>query len=503
MKKIFLILILSFALFSCNSDKTEVKSDPNINLGEKTDKRTYLWFVATWCPHCKDEMPVLEKFYKQYKDQVKMQMIVTDGKKFVWDYTIPQDTTNPVTYEQATGEKCDYVPSYIIYDENKQILEKKCGWKLTFEELEQKLLIPETITWAGENLSTNTKETMKNTYQLEWFKEGDVWVIMTTTNWKLEIKLFPKDAPKTVNNFLALSKNGYYDGITFHRVIKDFMIQGWDPEWTGMWGKSIYGSEFEDEFSSNLQNIRGSLSMANAGANTNWSQFFINQKDNNFLDNKHSVFGQVVNGLDNVDKIASVKTDSNNKPEKEVKIIKMEVVTFEGWSLKPYDFSLEEEQKRLEEAKKAKLESDKSRAVKAWDKIAINYIGKTASDNKEFDNSYTRWAPIEFEVWAKMMIAWFDAWVVGMKIWEKKTLNLKASEAYGEYDEKNIQEVAKTELKQFEDAWYKLEVWTKLPTMYWEFEIKEVTKDTVKIDLNHMLAWKDLIFEVEMVEFKN
>lgn len=488
-KKLSIIILLTITLTSCFWKKVE--SDPNIDLNNISGKRTYLWFVATWCPHCKNEMPVLEEFYKKYKSKVNMQMIVIDGKKFAWNYTIPQDITNPLTYQQATNEKCDYVPSYIIYDENKQIIEKVCWGRLTFEELEQKLL------------NNNKEEIMKNTYQLEWFKEGDVWVIMTTTKGKIEIKLFPKDTPKTTNNFLALSKNGYYDGVTFHRVIKDFMIQGWDPEWTGMWGKSIYGKEFEDEFSPNLKNIRGSLSMANAGPNTNGSQFFINQKDNNFLDNKHSVFWQVVNGLDIVDKIASVKTDRNDKPEEEVKIIKMEVVKFEWWSLKPYDFSLEEETKKLEEAKKQKLERDKNRTVKVWDKIAVNYIWKLAENNEEFDNSYTRWTPIEFEVWAGMMIPWFDSWVLWMKIWEKKTLKLKASEAYGEYDEKNIQEVLKSELAKFEEAWYKLEVGTKLPTMYWEFPIVEVWSDTIKIDLNHFLAWKDLIFEVEMVEFKN
>lgn len=499
-KKLSIIFLLTLLLTSCFWKKVE--SDPNIDLKEKNGKNTYVWFVATWCPHCKAEMPTLEEFYNKYKKEVNMQLILIDGKKFD-GYTIPQDISKPLTFEDATGEKCDYVPSYIIYDSEKNIIEKKCGWKLTFEELEQKLLPSGTNYWTWETLSTNSWETMKNTYQLEWFKEGDVWVIMTTTNWKIEIKLFPKDTPVTVNNFLALSKNGYYNGITFHRVIKDFMIQGWDPEWTGMWWESIYGKEFEDEFSPNLKNIRGSLSMANAWVNTNGSQFFINQKDNNFLDNKHTVFGQVVSGMDNVDKIAWVKTDKNDKPEKDVKIIKMEVVKYDGGSLKPYEFSLEEEMKKLEETKKEKQEANKNRSVKAWDKIAVNYIGKTASDGKEFDNSYTRWQPIEFEVWAWMMIPWFDAWVVWMKIWDKKTLNLKAKDAYGEYDKKNIQEVKKSDLKQFEDAWYKLEVWTKLPTQYWEFPIVEVWTDSVKIDLNSPFAWKDLIFEVEMVEFKN
>lgn len=501
MKKIVILLLLSLVLFSCG--KETVQPDQNIDLNAKTDKKTFVWFVATWCPHCKDEMPIYDEFYKENKDKVNMQIIVIDGKDFPGNYSIPQDISKPLTYEQATGEKCDYIPSYVIYDENKKIIDKKCGAKVTKEELAQKLLsTPETLSTSGTNLETNTTD-MANNYQTEKFKDGDIGVIMTTTNGKLEIKLFPKDAPKTVLNFLGLAKKGYYDNLIFHRVIKDFMIQWGDPTGTGMWGESIYGKEFEDEFSPNVKNIRGSLSMANAGKNTNGSQFFINQKDNNFLDNKHSVFGQVITGLENVDKIASVKTDSNDKPEKEVKIIKMEIVQFASGSLKPYDFSMEEELKKIEEEKQAKKQENKNRVVKAGDKIAVNYIGKTAVDGKEFDNSYKRGTPIEFEVLSGNMIKGFDEWVVGMKIGEKKTLNIKAKDAYGEYDPTRIQETNKSDLKQFEDAGYKLEVGTKLPTGYGEFEIKEVGKDTVKIDLNHFLASKDLIFEVEMVEFRN
>ncbi|MGE4443766.1 MAG: peptidylprolyl isomerase [Candidatus Altimarinota bacterium] len=490
MKKILMLLALGFLLVSCG--KATTQTDPNIDLNNITGKRTFIGFVGTFCPHCQAEVPVLDKFYREYKDQVNMQLINTDGKKFIGDYIIPQDTSNPISYQQITGEKCDYVPSFVIFDENKNIINKVCGGKISHEELQAQLLIPNTNT-----------ETMDNKYQLEGFQEGDVGVIMTTTNGKIEIKLFPNDAPKTVNNFLALSKNGYYDNLTFHRVIKDFMIQGGDPEGTGMGGESIYGEAFEDEFSPKLKNIRGSLSMANSGANTNGSQFFINQKDNNFLDNKHSVFGQVVNGLDNVDKIASTKTDKDDKPEKEVKMIKVEVVQFQSGSLKPYDFSLEEAQKKLDAEKQAKAEANKNREVKAGDEIAVNYILTTVDDGKEYDNSYTRGTPLEFEVGAGKMIPGFDAGVIGMKVGEKRTLNLKSADAYGSRDDKNIQEVPKADLKDFEDNGFKLEVGVKLPTMYGEFEITEVNADTVKIDLNHPLAGKDLKFEVELVEFKN
>lgn len=106
---------------------------------------------------------------------------------------------------------------------------------------------------------------------------GEVLVEMNTTLGTIKIKLFPEQAPKTVENFLGHAKSGYYNGIIFHRVIQDFMIQGGDPTGTGMGGESIWGDSFEDEFSNELFNLRGALSMANAGPNTNGSQFFIVQ----------------------------------------------------------------------------------------------------------------------------------------------------------------------------------------------------------------------------------
>lgn len=495
MKKLLLTMILLFAVFWLTSCWTKTQSDPNIDIQKVTTnwKKTYVWFVATWCPYCKAEVPVLDKFYRDFKDQVNMQLINTDQKKFSWDLIIPQDLSLPTTYEKTTWDKCEYVPSYVIYDENGKLEEKVCWWKLTYDELKAKLITN----------NTNDMKTIDTTYQTSWFKKDDIWVILTTSNWKIEIKLFPNETPKTVNNFLALAQTWYYNQTTFHRVIKDFMIQWWDPEGTWMWWESIYGKEFEDEFVDNLQNLTWSLSMANAWPNTNWSQFFINVANNSFLNWKHTVFGQVVNWYDNVEKISKSKTTSDDKPEKEIKIIWIEIVKFDWTSLKPYKFSLEDAQKEQNAKAELKKEADKNRIVKAWDIVEVNYIWKTTADNKEFDNSYSKWEPIEFEVWAWKMIPWFDTWVLWMKLWEKKTLNIKAKDAYGEYDPSKVQEIKKEELKQFEDAWYKLEVWTKLPTMYWEFEIKEVTKDNVKVDLNHFLVWKDLTFDIEIVWFKN
>ena len=173
-------------------------------------------------------------------------------------------------------------------------------------------------------------------------------VIMETTQGSIKIKLFPEHAPKTVENFLTHAENGYYDGIIFHRVIKDFMIQGGDPDGTGMGGESIWGAPFEDEFSMQLFNLRGALSMANAGPGTNGSQFFIVQAQHvdsrmgeqmkqagypdeiitaymekggtPWLDHKHTVFGQVIEGMDTVDQIANAKTMGGDRPAETISI---------------------------------------------------------------------------------------------------------------------------------------------------------------------------------------
>lgn len=185
--------------------------------------------------------------------------------------------------------------------------------------------------------------------------DGELCAVMHTTLGDISIRLFPEYTPKTVENFVTHAKNGYYDGITFHRVINDFMIQGGDPTATGCGGESIWGRNFKDEFHPDLHNLRGALSMANAGPNTNGSQFFIVQAKTvapqllaqmkqlpdafppevveNYaavggtphLDFRHSVFGQVYEGMEVVDAIAAVKTDYNDKPLEDVKIVSIDI----------------------------------------------------------------------------------------------------------------------------------------------------------------------------------
>ncbi len=184
---------------------------------------------------------------------------------------------------------------------------------------------------------------------------GDTVAVMHTNMGDIHIKLFADKAPKTVKNFVTHAKNGYYNGLIFHRVINDFMIQGGDPTGTGMGGESIYGSSFEDEFDPSLHNLRGALSMANAGPNTNGSQFFIVQAksvpDNMidqmrsmpdsfpedivdfyekkggtpWLDFRHTVFGQVFDGMDTVDKIAETEVGAADKPVEDVIINSIEI----------------------------------------------------------------------------------------------------------------------------------------------------------------------------------
>ncbi|MBF1732051.1 peptidylprolyl isomerase [Granulicatella sp. 20925_1_45] len=189
--------------------------------------------------------------------------------------------------------------------------------------------------------------------QLNEVNENNPLVTVHTNLGDFTLELFPEVAPKTVENFVTHAKNGYYNGVIFHRVIEDFMIQGGDPTGTGMGGESIYGRTFEDEFSREAFNLYGTLSMANAGPNTNGSQFFIvtakqvpaqmlkQLKDGGWpeeiveeyakvggtpwLDHRHTVFGRVVEGMDVVLKIEGVERNAQDRPLEDVVIESMDV----------------------------------------------------------------------------------------------------------------------------------------------------------------------------------
>lgn len=179
------------------------------------------------------------------------------------------------------------------------------------------LILAVTFSIAQEKAQ---KDEPKKEKKVETKLTSNPIVVMETSMGNIELELFPKEAPKTVENFVGLAKKGYYNGIIFHRVIDNFMIQGGDPTGTGRGGESIWGKKFEDEFSPKLKHEgAGILSMANAGPNTNGSQFFITLVPTPHLDGKHTVFGKVVAGMDVVKAIGKVAVDrQGNKPLKDV-----------------------------------------------------------------------------------------------------------------------------------------------------------------------------------------
>lgn len=210
-------------------------------------------------------------------------------------------------------------------------------------------------TSSTQSQEQGAEETM---LQFSPMTEGEQVAIIKTSLGDITVRLFPQQAPKAVMNFINLSLDGYYDNTTFHRVMKDFMIQGGDPEGTGFGGESYWGKPFEDEFSQELYNFRGALCMANRGKNTNGSQFFIVQESafdetvaapyvNTgwhtpeaiekykevggcfWLDRAHTVFGQVLYGMHVVDAIAAVEVDQNDKPVQEVTVYTIEIATFQ------------------------------------------------------------------------------------------------------------------------------------------------------------------------------
>lgn len=234
----------------------------------------------------------------------------------------------------------------------------------TKEEAQPEETSVEIITKAESEAETETPAEDGELIQLTGVQKGETVATIHTNMGDVKLRLFPQYAPKAVENFVTHAKEGYYDGITFHRVISEFMIQAGDPTGTGAGGESIWGKPFENEVTPALRNFRGALCMANAGADTNSSQFYIVQCTdigddfksqleqlrteknemfgsavideyiNNggcpFLDFSYTVFGQVYEGMDVVDAISAVETDSSDKPKTDVIIDTIEISEYGG-----------------------------------------------------------------------------------------------------------------------------------------------------------------------------
>lgn len=211
--------------------------------------------------------------------------------------------------------------------------------------------------------------------------KSKAYVRLQTDLGDLNLELYCDQVPKTCENFVVLCKRRYYDNTTFHRLIKNFMVQGGDPTGTGHGGDSMWGKPFEDEFKSNLVHQgRGMVSMANAGKDTNKSQFFITLRSCRHLDNKHSVFGKVVGGMDTLTAIERVETDANDKPKTTIKIIKATVF------LDPYEELEKEEGLKKISTEETEVLAASAKAVDSKPKVYRAGVGKYISTSKRVSN---------------------------------------------------------------------------------------------------------------------
>lgn len=363
---------------------------------------------------------------------------------------------------------------------------------------------------------TLTQENIWETFQTQAVQNNDIIAVMDTSKWQIKIKLFPNLVPNASYNFIGHALNDYYDNLTFHRVIDNFMIQGGDPKGNGTWWESIYGAAFQDEFVEELKNIPYSLSMANAGPNTNGSQFFINEKNNSNLDNLHTVFGQVVQWIDVVNAILETPVGELDKPNTDVLIKDINIYSYTDGSFVPYKNTLEnivkkvesinaikaeeDAKKEAEEAKEAEKKAilDENRISKAWDIVQLKY--KWYYDNKEvFDENFTKSSFFTVTIGKWEAVPGFDAALENMKIGEKKSIRLSPEEAYG-WETVTLD---KKLFVGFEENGIPLEAGSILPTRRGNIEIKSVTDSTITIINNHDKAGKTLNFDIELHSFIN
>ena len=299
-------------------------------------------------------------------------------------------------------------------------------------------------------------------------KDG-IYAEFKTNKGTFVAELFYKATPITVANFVSLAEGDnqmvdstykgkkYFNGLTFHRVIKDFMIQGGDPQGTGQGGP---GYKFPDEFNDTLvHDTKGILSMANAGPGTNGSQFFITLKETPFLNNKHSVFGEIVSGQEIVDSIGSVKTAQRDKPVEDVVMQEVNIIR-KGDDAKSFDAPMvfkqeldKVEQKKEEE--KAALEKELENLSEGYEKtdsglrykitetnedgetpkrgqkVKVHYTGML-TDGTKFDSSIDRGKPITFPIGTGRVIPGWDEGLMLLKTGEKARLIIPSHLAYGE-----------------------------------------------------------------------
>jgi len=368
-KKLLSVFVLAFCVFgSINVFGMTVDADNDLKdsvILFVNSNRAFVNNISTYIDPSNKEVKAI---VKNGRTLVPLRFV---GEKFDANISFEDKTKtaiityNGITVRFTSNDKTMYIDEKkVIMDEPAQIINDRM--LIPLRALAENALGKEVFYDSGLIVISNSKinldsEKVKQliskfddsksplSYQLSEPVKGDLVAVIKTNYGDIKVKLFYEDAPLAVENFVRLSQKGYYDGIIFHRVIDNFVIQGGDPEGSGKGGNSIWGMPFKDEFSGRLYNIRGALSMANRGPNTNGSQFFIVQNpilDDSvkefytargmdpqlleaysdlggtpWLDGVHTVFGQVYEGMDVVDKIADVEVDKNDKPIEDVIIL--------------------------------------------------------------------------------------------------------------------------------------------------------------------------------------
>ncbi len=363
---------------------------------------------------------------------------------------------------------------------------------------------------SQENITNEQASAYESDVILE---ENDTVAIIETSKWDIKLQLYTQAAPLTTTNFIVHAMDDYYKDTIFHRVIDDFMIQWGDPLGNGMGGESVYGEAFADEFFDKIENLPGTISMANSGVNTNGSQFFINEANNSFLNGKHAVFGKVYEWMDIVDKITQVPLNGET-PATDVVIKDVAIFTYTNGEL--IDYTLENKAEfiqqaqenhntmiqnawnKIKEQREAKIQQDIARVAQSGDVVEFKYEF-ALEDGTIIDSTLEEEFGGQVQIDGQNPLPGLNSVLTGMKIWETKTGSLEPTDAYGP----ETIEVPREQMKDFEDAGLTLEAWNTLPVQGGEIEVLDVTDTIVTIKNPHPAAGKNLNYTVKVVYFVN
>lgn len=375
-----------------------------------------------------------------------------------------------------------------------------------------------STTQENNSWDTNTQENITDeqasAYQSDVvLEQNDIVAVIKTSQGDIKLQLYTQQAPLTTTNFIVHAIDDYYKDTTFHRVIDDFMIQGGDPLGNGMGGESIYGESFQDEFFDKIENLPGTISMANSGPNTNGSQFFINEVNNSFLNGKHAVFGKVYEGMDVVDAITQVPLNGES-PANDVIIKDIVIYQYVDWNL--IDYSIEDTQAYIQQAqnrheelkqetinaqleqRQAKIQQDIERVAQSGDVVEFKYEF-TLEDGTVIDSTLDQEFGGQVQIDGQNPLPGLNEILKGMKIGDEKSGILSPEDAYGP----ETIEVPRQQFVEFENAGFELEVGTKLPFQGGELEIISADENNITIKNPHPAAGKNLNYIVKVLYFVN